>query len=279
MRNIAKIALIVFVSMLEVGYADDCREELYEKYKAHSAEFIKLKNKCKPLLEKVNRLAETYKNTVEYKKYKAVSGQFDRIYEGYNSMEVRNRCKRLPEYLALSKRLEELININLKSQAYEASNQALITRDIEINATCKLFLDGVYDIDKAFEGIARAEHKSHKAYSAYTDSPQYKAYSKISKAEFDAVEKCESLVASKNPYIKAYNEELETAKKALEPLQIAFRNSQEVKEYVAECRGITLPAYRDMKYFDFADDWNWSSYWGVEKQIISYIQSLIANRP
>lgn len=57
MRNIAKIALIVFVSMLEVGYADDCRKELYKKYKAHSAEFIKLKNKCKPLLEKVVRLA------------------------------------------------------------------------------------------------------------------------------------------------------------------------------------------------------------------------------
>lgn len=77
MRNIAKIALIVFVSMLEVGYADDCREELYEKYKAHSAEFIKLKNKCKPLLENVKRLAETYRNRVEFKEYEAIKLQYE----------------------------------------------------------------------------------------------------------------------------------------------------------------------------------------------------------
>lgn len=72
MKNIAKIALIVFVSMLEVGYADDCTKELFEEYKAHSAEYIRLKNKCKPLLEKIYKLANTYKNTVEYKEYEAI---------------------------------------------------------------------------------------------------------------------------------------------------------------------------------------------------------------
>lgn len=219
MRNIAKIALIVFVSMLEVGYADDCREELYEKYKkAHSAEFIKLKNKCKPLLDNVERLAETYRNTVEYKKYKAVSEQFHRIHNkalksGYNSMEVTDRCTTLPEYLALLKRVNELRDITEKTQAYKAYKQARITRDIEINATCKLFLDGVYDTDEAFERIAKVEYKVSNLEKVYLNTPQYKAYLKNLDAKDDAVEKCKSLVASKNPYIKAYHEELETAKK------------------------------------------------------------------
>ena len=101
MRNIAKIALIVFVSMLEIGYADDCRNELFEKYKAHSAEFIKLKNKCKPLTENVKRLADTYKNTVEYKEYEALESQYN-WYELEQSAEYReakriyNQCLNSP---------------------------------------------------------------------------------------------------------------------------------------------------------------------------------------
>ena len=194
MKNIAKIALIVFVSMLEVGYADDCRKELFEKYKAHSAEFIRLKNKCKPLLEKVARLADTYKNTVEYKEYKALEQQYytkhyiewEESAECREAVRIYNQCIRSPEHEAYLKahlkRLEELEDIMHKTQAYKAATQAQTAAktelDIEINVTCQLFLDGVYDIDRAFERIAKATHKlDNKArYVSYHNVPQYKAY-------------------------------------------------------------------------------------------------------
>ena len=226
MRNIAKIALIVFVSMLEIGYADDCRNELFEKYKAHSAEFIKLKNKCKPLTENVKRLADTYKNTVEYKEYEALESQYN-WYELEQSAEYReakriyNQCLNSPEYKAKSKRIDELLDISHKTQAYKAMKQARTAQDIEINATCKLFLDGVYDIDRAFERIAKVEYKVRNLEKVYFNTPQYKAYLK-NLEEFDVMEKCQSLFTSKIPYLKAYDEVLETAKKALEPPRNSF---------------------------------------------------------
>ena len=80
---------------------------------------------------------------------------------------------------------------------------------------------------------------------------------------------------AENKYFATYNKLKKAAKKALEPLQTAFRNSPEVKEYVAECRGITFSDMKDFDFFDFYD-WDWDY---EESRIISYIQSLIANRP
>lgn len=288
MRNIAKIALIVFVLMLEVGYADDCREELYEKYKAHSAEFIKLKNKCKPLLENVERLAKAYRNRVEFKEYKSLTDQYLTMFEKWEkSAECReaeritSQCLQSPEHKAHSKRKKELEDIIHKTQAYKAMKQEKTALDIEINATCKLFLDGVYDIDRAFERIAKATYKSKKANDVFYGGPQYKAYLRQVESPYSLGSCIDRKFTAEKKYLAAYNKLVEAAKKALEPLQTAFRNSQEVKEYVAECRGITFPAYYDMmKYFDFGNYWNWrEDYIYEEGFIIVYIQSIIANRP
>lgn len=277
MKNIAKIALIVFVSMLEVGYAGyavDCRKELYEKYKAHSAEFIKLKNKCKPLLENVKRLADTYINRVEYKEYEAIKLQY-KVKESkwFDSVEFRGLKPKYDRCTSSmwNKRMKELEDIGYKTQAYKAYKQADEENTIEINATCQLFFDGVYDIDKAFERIARANYKLHKAHFAFLDSPQWIAVGR----EFKGCSKI--MDNSIKKYFAEYDKALEAAKKALEPLKTAFRNSTEVKEYEAECRGITLPADKDMEYFDFGYDWDWGDW--KEEQIISYIESIIANRP
>lgn len=270
MRNIAKIALIAFVSMLEVGYADDCREKLYEKYKAHSAEFIKLKNKCKPLLENVVRLVDEYRNTIAYKEYEAVKLQYY-MKKLYSAEYRESQTKYVQCCLStMNKRLKELEDMNKKSQAYKAYKQADKEKTLEVNVTCKLFLDGVYDIDKAFERIARAEYKLDKAHSAYIESSQYIALTRV-------CQDCWNTITGNSikKYFAEYDKALKAAEKALEPLETAFRNLPEVKEYVAECRGITFPAGKDMK--DFYDDWNWGDY--EERQIISYIQSIIANRP
>lgn len=281
MRNIAKIALIVFVSMLEVGYADDCRKELFEKYKAHSAEFIKLKNKCKPLTENVKRLADTYKNTVEYKEYEALVSQ-NNLNEWTQSAEYReakmkySQCINSPEYQANSKRNKELWDISHKTQEYKAYKQALKESEIEINATCKLFLDGVYDIDRAFERIAKVEYKVGNLEKVYFNTPQYKAYLK-NLMESDVMEKCLSLFRSKIPYLKAYHKVLETAKKALEPLETAFRNSPELKEYVAECREVMPSFVRNIESHSFEDRWDWVA-GNQEFFIMLTIQSIIANR-
>lgn len=281
MRNIAKIALIVFVSMLEVGYTDDCRKELFEKYKAHSAEFIKLKNKCKPLLENVKRLADTYKNRVEYKEYEAFESQYNpyewELTAEYREAEMKyNQCLNSAEHKAHLKRIKELKDISHKTQAYKAMKQAQTAFDIEINATCKLFLDGVYDIDRAFERIAKATHKLDKARDVFYNTPQYKAYIR---EDFFNPRSCLGMYeTAENKYQTTYNKLEKAAKKALEPLQTAFRNSPEVKEYVAECRGITFSADKDIKDFNFDDSWDWTDD-KEESGIISYIQSPIANRP
>lgn len=284
MRNIAKIALIVFVSMLEVGYAVDCRNELYEKYKAHSAEFIKLKNKCKPLLENVKRLADTYTNRVEFKEYEAIYYQYPTFQEEsvwVQSAEYRelarraNQCINSPEQKAKRKRTDELEDIYKKTQAYKVYKQAEVATTLEISATCRLFLDGVYDIDRAFERITKATYKLENAEEALRNTPQNRAFTKSLFGWLEKDIECQKIEES--PKYKAYRKALEAAEKALEPLQTAFRNSQEVKEYEVECRGITFPAGRDMKDFDFEDYWDWRDY--QESQIISYIQSIIANRP
>lgn len=273
MRNIAKIALIIFVSMLEVGYTDDCRKELFEKYKAHSAEFIKLKNKCKPLLEKVGRLAETYSNRVEYKEYEAIKLQYEKVKEPkwLLSAEYREAEMKFDKCLsseAITKRLKEL-SISYKTQikAYEQAEEATT---LEINATCKLFLDGVYDIDRAFERIARADDKFDKAIS----NPQWMAYAKERRRVRGV---CSKIIDnSAREYFAEYDKALKAAEKALEPLQTAFRNSQEVKEYEAECRGITT--YSNMELSDLFVEWYWD--YVKENRIISYIiKSIIVNRP
>ncbi|RDU52342.1 hypothetical protein [Helicobacter sp. MIT 01-3238] len=286
MRDIVKIALIVFVSMLEVGYtvgyAVDCREGLYEKYKAHSAEFIKLKNKCKPLLENVKRLADTYKNSVEYKEYLAIGRQDTMIrLEWKNSKEYKEaeriygECDYLPTECKDADAGEAMKDFN--NDIKEARKPFYI----EMDATCVLFLDGVYDIDKAFERIARAEYEFERRFEErrkkkLASLPPKKPLNRPpSCVNFDRCEKGYATAFDK--YMAEYRKALEAAEKALEPLQTAFRNSQEVKEYEAECRGITFPADKDMKDFDFEYIWGWRDL--EEKQIISYIQSIIANRP
>lgn len=282
MRNIAKITLIVFVSILEVGYADDCTNELYEKYKAHSAEFIKLKNKCKPLLENVKRLADTYSNRVEFKEYEAIERQrtifimleWKKSKEYKEAERVYGKC-RLPlecEDTSASDAMEDY-NDDIKKEIKPFY--------IEMRATCKLFLDGVYDIDKAFERIARAkyeyqrrleERRKKKLASPRPKKPLTPSCVNLVR-NFDRCEKGYATAFEK--YMAEYRKALEAAEKALEPLQTAFRNSQEVKEYEAECRGITFPADSDMKYSGGGSNWgDWE-----EEQIISYIQSIIANRP
>lgn len=277
MRNIAKIVLIVFVSMLEVGYADDCREKLYEKYKAHSAEFIKLKNKCKPLLEDVKRLADTYRNTVEFKEYEAIEWQL-RMFEiewgeskEYKEAErVYGECGYLPTECDESKMIADAFK-EFTNDLREARRPLYI----EIGATCELFLGGVYDIDKAFERITRAEYESKRRTEGMNKkvaSPPPTCVNLIRNRD-----RCEERYRTAfEKYMAEHRKAEKAAEKALEPLQIAFRNSQEVKEYEAECRGITFPAGKDMKDF-FYDDWNWRDY--EERQIISYIKSIIANRP
>lgn len=276
MRNIAKIVLIVFVSMLEVGYAYDCREKLYEKYKAHSAEFIKLKNKCKPFLEKVVRLAKTYRNRVEFKEYEAIKLQYEvKKSKWFDSAEFRGLKPKYDRCASSmwNKRMKELEDISYKTQAYKAYKQADEENTIEINATCKLFLDGVYDIDKAFERIARAKDKLDKAHSAFLNSPQWIAYGKEYQRGRGGCFKITD--NSAREYFAEYDKALEAAEKALEPLQIAFRNSQEVKEYAAECEGITT--FGNMKLTDRFVEWYWEH--PREQRIIFYIQSIIANRP
>lgn len=281
MRNIAKIVLIVFVSMLEVGYAVDCREELYEKYKAHSAEFIKLKNKCKPLLENVNRLADTYRNSVEFKEYEAIKLQYFQVKEPewlysaeYREAEMKfDKCLSSEVNTKRQKELKELEYISFKTQAYKAYKQAEEANTLEINVTCKLFFDGVYDIDKAFERIARAKDKLDKAHSAFLNSPQWIAYVKELQRGRGGCFKIKD--NSAREYFAEYDKALKTAEKALEPLKTAFKNSQEVKEYETECRGITT--YSNMELTDQPAKWYWEHF--TENKIISYIQSIIANRP
>lgn len=288
MRNIAKIALIVFVSMLEVGYAVDCREGLYEKYKAHSAEFIKLKNKCKPLLENVKRLADTYENSVEYKEYRAIEWQritllleWEKSKEYKEAERVYGECGYLPTECEAASASDAMKDHN------DDIKQARRTLDIEIGATCELFLDGVYDIDKAFERIARAEYEYQRRLEGRFEERRKKKLASPPPKK-PLTPSCVKLVSNLDrcnkgyetafdKYMAEYRKALEAAEKALEPLKTAFRNSPEVKEYVAECRGITFPADRDMKDFDFGHYWDWRDI--EEKQIIYYIQSIIANRP
>lgn len=284
MRNIAKIALIVFVSMLEVGYAVDCREGLYEKYKAHSAEFIKLKNKCKPLQENVKRLADEYKNTIAYKEYEVIRVLTEsaedkdilRRIEIEEEERIFNQCINSPEHKSQSKREGELIDINFKTQAYKAYKQAEKALHIEIDATCKLFFDGVYDIDRAFERIAKATYKSDKAEKVWRSTPQNKAAVRaIYNEPYSFVDCMNKKGIAKSAYYKA----LETAEKALEPLETAFRNSPEVKEYVAECRGITF-SDKEMPFSFHGHSLGPTLYWeDAEEKVISYIQSIIANSP
>lgn len=285
MRNIAKIVLIVFVSMLEVGYADDCRNELYEKYKARSAEFIKLKNKCKPLLEKGGRLADTYrnmmKNMVEYKEYFAILSQWTIFYSEWEKSIEYKETERVYGECYLPKECRERESDELKALEYERrkkTDKAKIPLDIEINTTCELFLDGVYDIDKAFERIARAEYEFKKRVSGMSVSvPSKKPLNSC--VNYD---RCtEGYRTAFTKYMAEYDKASESAGKALdkatEPLLTAFINSPEIKEYEAECRGITFPADKDMKSFHSHHDWNWGDY--EERAIISYIKSIIANRP
>lgn len=278
MRNIAKIALIVFVSMLEVGYAVDCRNELYEKYKAHSAEFIKLKNKCKPLLENVKRLADTYTNRVEYKEYNAIRGQeyilvskWEESKEYKEAKRVYGECGYLPE------ECQDRSIADGRQDLLDKITKAARPLYVEICATCELFLDGVYDIDKAFERIARAEYefKKKKLVSSLPKKPLTPSCVNLVRN----LGRCnKGYDTAFDEYMAEYRKALEAAEKALlEPIQTAFRNSQEVKEYEAECRGITFPAGKDMKDFDFEHNWDWRN--SEESQIISYIQSIIANRP
>ena len=297
MKKVAKIVLIVFVVILEVGYADNCRKELFEKYKAHSAELIRLKNKCKPLFEKVARLADTYKNTVEYKEYEVIKNSYLSIYSKWlNSSEYAEAMKKRqsqcesssPEGIAYSKRLQELWHINAKTQAYRAFKQAQEELDIEIDATCSLFSSGVYDVEKAFERIAKAEHKVEKAGEAWQKTPQNQAYErkKYEKSPYSMFGCREVENLAERKYFAAYRKVLETAKKALEPLQTAFRNSPEFEEYIAECRGITGA----IEYEEFSieagqyeprgihSNWGWENNL-EESTIIYYIGSTIANRP
>lgn len=276
MRNIAKIALIVFVSMLEVGYTYDCGMELYEKYKAHSAEFIKLKNKCKPLLENVKRLADTYRNRVEYKEYIAIEWQrvvlgleWEESKEYKEAKRVYGECGYLPKECKGRSSADAMKDFN------DNAKKARRPLVVEIGATCELFLDGVYDIDKAFERIARAEYEFRKKKISGSAPKKPLTPSCINLVRnFDRCNKGYDTAFDK--YLAEYRKALEAAGKALEPLKTAFRNSQEVKEYEAECRGITFPADKDMKDFNFTSVWDWED--REEKQIISYIQSIIANR-
>lgn len=287
MRDIVKIALIVFVSMLEVGYADDCRNELYEKYKAHSAEFIKLKNKCKPLLENVKRLAETYGNRVEYKEYRAIQSQelilkidWKESKEYKEAKRVYGECDGLPTECRGRSSADAMEDHN--NDIREARKPFYI----EMDATCNLFLDGVYDIDKAFERIARAEYEYQRRLE---ERRKKKLASPPPKKPLNRPPSCVNLVRNRyrcnkgydtafDKYMAEYRKALKAAEKALEPLETAFRNSPEVKEYVAECRGITFPATdKHMENFSFDGYWDWRDY--QESQIISYIQSIIANRP
>ena len=283
MRNIAKIALIVFVSMLEVGYAVDlgyavdCREGLYEKYKAHSAEFIKLKNKCKPLLENVKRLADTYRNRVEFKEYRAIESQelileikWEESKEYKEAKRVYGECDYLPTECRGASAAEAMEDLNDKLRK---ARRPLV---VEIGATCELFLDGVYDIDKAFERIARAEYEYQRRRRGLSGSAPKKPLTPSCVKLVSNLGRCrKGYDTTFDKYMAEYRKALEAAKKALEPLKTAFRNSPEVKEYEAECRGITLPAYKDME--DFDGNWDWKNF--EEEQIISYIQSIIANRP
>ena len=275
MRNIAKIALIVFVSMLEVGYTYDCRKELYEKYKAHSAEFIKLKNKCKPLLENVKRLADTYINRVEYKEYKAIRWQeymlrseWKKSKEYKEAERIYGECGYLPTECKGTSSSDAMKDFN------DNAKKARRPLVVEIGATCELFLDGVYDIDKAFERIARAEYEFRKKKISGSAPKKPLTPSCINLVRnFDRCNK--GYDTAFDEYMAEYHKALEAAKKALEPLKTAFGNSQEVKEYEAECRGITLDKHREN--FSFDGNWDWGDY--EESQIISYIQSIIANRP
>lgn len=246
MKNIAKIALIVFVSMLEVGYAYDCRKELYEKYKAHSVEFIKLKNKCKPLLENVKRLADTYKNSVEYKEYKAIRGQeYILVWEGSEEYKEAKRVYGECGYLPTE------CGGTIASDAMKDYNDDIKKERkpfyIEMGATCELFLDGVYDIDKAFERIARAEYEYQRQFEQrrkkkLASPPPKKPLTPSCINLVRNLDRCnKGYDTAFDKYMAEYRKALETAEKALEPLKTAFRNSPEVKEYVAECRGITFP--------------------------------------
>lgn len=281
MRNIAKIALIVFVSILEVGYAVDCRNELYEKYKAHSAEFIKLKNKCKPLLENVKRLAEIYNNRVEFKEYEAIkwqetvlSLQWEKSKEYKEAERVYGKCD---DYLPTECKDTSI------DDAWDDYKEAEKPFYIEKGATCELFLDGVYDIDKAFERIARAEYEFQRRFKEIrkkrlASPPPKKPLPPSCVNLVRNLDRCNKGYATAfDKYMAEYRKAEKAAEKALEPLQTAFRNSPEVKEYVAECRGITFPADKDMKDFDFSRYSDWGDY--EEGMIISNIQSVIANRP
>lgn len=213
---------------------------------------------------------------MEFKEYEAIKLQYEvkksKWFDSAEYREARMKFDKCRSSEANRKRLKELEYISYKTQAYKAYKQAEVATTLEINATCKLFLDGVYDIDKAFERIARANDKLDKAHSAFLNSPQWIAFGK----EYQRGGGCFKIIDnSAGEYFAEYDKALKAAEKALEPLQIAFRNSQEVKEYAAECGGITT--FGNMKLTDRFVEWYWEH--PREQHIIFYIQSIIANRP
>lgn len=142
------------------------------------------------------------------------------------------------------------------------------------NTSCQLLLDGIYDIDKVFEKITKAKYKAQKAIKVFLNTPQYKTYTR---AVVDWMLYCSKITSTaEEKYLVEYNKTLEAARKALEPLEIAFRNLPEVKEYEAECRGITLSADENAKEFSFFFTIGIGL---IQKKKESYLISIIANRP
>lgn len=247
-----------------------CVAKIFDEYKEHSAEFIRLNNKFKNLFVMVEKLADTYRNTVEYKEYEAIMEIIKRqhslisnkslcSYEDLNrycraveGVEIGKYCNS-PKCQEAAKKKKELWDICEKTQEYRAMLQAESTYTVEINISYVLFEKGIYDAKKAINRIVKAMNKMEKQIEVCYNTPQYKAYAQI-------LDDCppEDKVYEQYFGIAEYEKELESCKKALEPLEKRFCSSPEVKKLIAESIAESFPIVSTTdKNCSFSNDWCW----------------------
>lgn len=254
-----------------------CVAKIFEEYKERSAEFIRLNNKFKNLFAMVEKLADTYRNTVEYKEYEAIMdiierqhSSISRLIEKYSKGGTYTEefydavVEKGSEYTSFlsSKRLEaeekkkELRYIYKKTQEYEAMLQAKLTYTVEINISYVLFQKGIYDAKKAINRIVKAMNKMEKQYEVNENTPQYKAYQTYSQSFYNKTQKYEFYEQYFG--IVEYEKELESCKKALEPLEKRFCSSPEVKKLIAESIAESFPIVSTTdKNCSFSNKWCW----------------------
>lgn len=143
-----------------------------------------------------------------------------------------------------------------KTQEYQAMLQAKLTYTVEINISCVLFKEGIYDVKKAINRIVKAMNKMKKQYEVNENTPQYKAYQTYLQSFYNKTQKYRFYEQYFG--IVEYEKELESCKKALEPLEKRFCSSLEIKELIAESIAESFPIVSTTdKNCSFSNKWCW----------------------